>query len=333
MAVEYFEAHNFFLQKGGSLPVARLAYRTSGTLSPTGDNAVLIPSWFSGNDEASETYLTGTGRALDPEKYFLIFTNLLGGGRSSSPSNSPAPSEQGRFPTVTYYDNVRLQHALLTQRLGVEHLRLVTGWSMGACQAYQWAAQYPGMVRSAVPIAGSARTASYNKIFLLALRRALTLDPVYADGFYASPPIRGLKAFAAIYAGWGTSEPFFRLGHYERFGAKNHAEFLEYFWEPFYLGHDANNLLTQLKTWELGDISDSPAYDGDYTKALAAITAKLITVPIDKDRYFPPEDAEFAASHIPNGRCATVESTWGHMAPMDPNLKETFDALFHEALS
>src|SRR5580704_3725539 len=125
---------------------------------------------------------------------------------------------------------------------------------MGACQTYQWAAQFPDMVRAACPIAGSARTAGFNKVFLLSLRRALELDPVFNEGFYQRPPVAGLKAFAAIYAGWGTSEPFFRRRIFTAFGQNSFAEHVAGFWEPFFLRCDANNLLSQLWTWEHGDI-------------------------------------------------------------------------------
>ena len=165
---------------------------------------------------------------------------------------------------MTIYDNVRLQHQLVTEKLGIERLRLVTGFSMGACQAFQWAAQFPDMVRAACPIAGSARTGNYNKVFLLALRRALELDPAYADGFYDRPPVNGLKAFAAIYAGWGTSEPFFREEEFRPLGSRSTEEHVADFWEPFFLRCDANNLLSQLWTWEAGDISANPTYGGNF---------------------------------------------------------------------
>jgi homoserine O-acetyltransferase len=111
---------------------------------------------------------------------------------------------------VTLHDSVRLQHMLLTERLGIERIKLVAGWSMGGCQAFQWGAQYPDMMQAIAPLCSSARTANFNKVFLLSLSRALTLDPAFAEGFYARPPLAGLKAFAAIYAGWGFSEPFYR---------------------------------------------------------------------------------------------------------------------------
>jgi len=329
---EFFDVSNFLLQKGGVLPLARLAYRTLGTLNAAKDNAVLVPSWYTGTDTDTETFMVGTNRALNPEKYFIILTNLLANGRSSSPSNTPPPFERGRFPKITYHDNVRLQHSLVTERLGLKNLRLVTGWSMGAGQTFQWAAQFPDMVRAAAPIAGSARTASFNKVFLLSLRRALELDPVYSDGFYDRPPINGLRAFSAIYAGWGLSEPFYRTAAYAAFGARDHEQFVQYFWEPFFQRCDANDLLSQLWTWNNGDISDNSTYGGDFEAALKAIKARTIVIPVDLDRYFPPADSEYEARHIPNGECRIVKSQWGHMAPMNPGDIPSIDASLSELL-
>ncbi|MBV9756427.1 MAG: alpha/beta fold hydrolase [Alphaproteobacteria bacterium] len=329
---EFFEVSDFVPQKGGVLPQARLAYRTLGTLNARKDNAVLVPSWYTGTDSDTELFMVGRDRALNPEKYFIILTNLLGNGRSSSPSNTPAPFDRGRFPKITVHDNVRLQHMLLTQRLGIDRLRLVTGWSMGAGQTFQWAAQFPDMVDAAAPIAGSARTASFNKVFLLSLRRALELDPAFQDGFYERPPIRGLRAFSAIYAGWGFSEPFYRTAAYAQFGARDHEQFVEYFWEPFFVKCDANNLLSQLWTWETGDISDSPEYRGNLEAALGAIKARTIVLPVDLDRYFPPVDSEYEARHIPNAECRVIRSDWGHMAPLNPADARVIDAALTELL-
>src|SRR5215471_11535121 len=112
-----FETANFTLQKGGALPLARLAYKTMGTLSPARDNVVLIPSWYSGTHREAALCLVGEGRAIDPNKHFVVLTNLLSNGLSSSPSNTPAPFEKRRFPRTGLYDSVRLQHKLLTEKL------------------------------------------------------------------------------------------------------------------------------------------------------------------------------------------------------------------------
>ena len=222
----------------------------------------------------------------------------------------------------------------LIRAFHIDESRLhVTGFSMGACQAFQWAAQYPDMVRAACPIAGSARTGNFNKVFLLALRRTLELDPAYDDGFYERPPVRGLKAFAAIYAGWGTSEPFFREEAFRPLGSRSTEEHVADFWEPFFLKCDANDLLNQLWTWEAGDISANPTYEGNFEAALRAIKVRTIIVPIDNDRYFPPVDSENEARHIPGAKVAVVASAWGHMALMNAADIPAIDAPLKELLA
>ena len=77
----------------------------------------------------------------------MIVPNHFGAAVSSSPSNTPPPFEKGRFPRMTTYDNIAAQHRLVTEELGIERLRLVSSWSMGAAQTYAWAAMHPEMVR------------------------------------------------------------------------------------------------------------------------------------------------------------------------------------------
>jgi homoserine O-acetyltransferase/O-succinyltransferase len=329
---ETFEVSDFALQGGETLPSARLVYRTLGTLSPARDNVVLIPSWYSGTDREAEYCMVGPDRAIDPSRHFVVLTNLLAGGVSSSPSNTPAPFEAARFPAVSLHDNIRLQHALLTEKLGVERIKLVAGWSMGGCQAYQWGAQYPDMVEAIAPLCCSARTGHFNKIFLLSLRRALELDPAFEDGFYTRPPVRGLRAFATIYAGWGFSEPFFRTEAFRQFGATTAAEFSARFWEPAFLHHDANDLLSLLRCWEEGDISANPVYVGDLARALGSIKARAIVMPGEYDNYFPPVDSNAEVSHMRNAECRPIPSIWGHMTLWNPADRPCIDAALKELL-
>jgi homoserine O-acetyltransferase len=329
---ELFEAPNFALQKGAALPVARLAYKTLGKLSSSGDNVVVIPSWYAGTHRESELCLVGRGRAIDPDKHFIVLTNLMAGGLSSSPSNSEAPFDAGRFPRVTLFDNVRLQHKLLSEHLGVDRIKLVAGWSMGGCQAFQWAAQFPDMMEAIAPMCCSAKTANYNKVFLEALRRSLLVDPVFADGFYTRPPIAGLKAFAAIYAGWGFSEPFFRAEAYRQFGAATPQEFVTNFWEHAFIHADANDVLTLLRTWDDGDISDNPTFNGSFVAALKSIKARTVIMPGELDRYFPPVDSEFEARNIPNAVCRVIPSIWGHMTVWNPGDRDFIEEGLRMAL-
>lgn len=83
----------------------------------------------------------------------------------------------------------------------------------------------------------------------------------------------------------------------------------------------------------MGDISDSPEYGGNFEAALRAIKARTIVLPVDLDRYFPPVDSEYEASHIPNGECRVISSEWGHMAPINPGDIPAIDAALSELLN
>lgn len=333
MKHEIFELGDVTLQKGSVLPQARLGYVTLGALNAAKDNVVVCPTWFTATPSDTATYMTGPQRALDPDRYFIVVPNQLGGGVSSSPSNTPAPFEKGRFPHVTTYDNVAAQHRLLTEELGVERIRLVSSWSMGACQSYAWGALYPGMVQALAPISGSARTANFNKVFLAGNIRAITSDPDWNDGFYTDkPPVRGVKAMAALYAGWGFSEPFYRTELFRAFGASNVEEFIDYFWDAFFLKCDANDLLAQMWTWWHNDLGDHPKFGGDFDKALSTITARTIILNAETDSYFPPVDSEYEASRIPGAESRPIPTIWGHLAPFNPADQAFIDTALRELL-
>ena len=157
---------DFTLSSGHTIPSAHLAYKTLG--SPT-KPAIIYPTWYSGTI-ATNLWLTGPDRTLNPEEYYIIIPALFGNGESSSPSNRP---DLRPFPNVTFYDNVRAQHELVTKHLGIEHARAVLGWSMGAAQTYQWATQYPDFMDMAAPFCGSARTSLHNQVFLEGVKAAL----------------------------------------------------------------------------------------------------------------------------------------------------------------
>ena len=311
---EIFALGDVVLQSGATLRDARLAYKTYGTLSAARDNVIVYPTWYSGQHTENE-WLIGAGKALDPGRYFIVIPNMFCNGLSSSPSNTPPPYDRGAFPRVTAYDNVTQQHRLLTERFGVETVRLVTGWSMGALQTYHWGALYPDMVERILPFQGSAKCSRHNFVFLEGARSALMADAAFRDGWYDAPPARGLRAFARVYAGWGFSQTFYRRrADLEIMGYASLEDFLVGFWEGLFLAKDANNLLGMLWTWQHGDISDNPVFNGDLPKALGAIKARAIVMPCSTDLYFPPEDNEIEVSHMPNAELRVVDSFWGHFA-------------------
>ena len=159
-------------------------------------------------------WLIGEDKELSPKKYFIIIPALFGNSQSSSPSNTGIRP----FPRVSFYDNVRAQHELVTKHLGITHLRAVVGWSMGAAQSFQWAAQYPDFMDLIVPFCGSAKTSLHNQVFLEGVKSALLSAKRFKSsgsgelgvGLDGSPyrpwtpeeREAGLKAFGRVYAGW-----------------------------------------------------------------------------------------------------------------------------------
>ncbi|MBM0744007.1 alpha/beta fold hydrolase [Phormidium sp. CLA17] len=329
---EMFELGDLALQSGATLRNAKLAYKTYGTLNADKSNVIVYPTWYSGQHYDNE-WLIGEGMALDPQKYFIIIPNMLGNGLSSSPSNTPQPYNKARFPNVTFYDNVRAQHQLVTEKFGIEKIALVVGWSMGAGQTYQWAVSYPDMVERILPFCGSAKTSLHNIVFLEGVKAALQADVAWKGGWYDEPPTTGLRAVGRVYAGWGLSQAYYREKVYLQQGYSSLEDFLVEFWEGFFLKKDANNLLTMLWTWQNGNIGNTPGFDGDFEKALAAIKAKAIVMPAEMDLYFPPEDNEYEVKLMPNAEFCAIKSVWGHFAgggvnPVDTQfIDETLKAL------
>lgn len=311
---QIFEAGDVTLQSGATIRNCKLAYKTFGQLNAKKDNTIVYPTWYSGQHNDNE-WLVGEGMALDPASKFIIIPNMLGNGLSSSPSNTTEPYNGPRFPRVTAYDNVRLQHRLVTEIFGIETLPLVTGWSMGALQTFHWGALYPDMVQRIAPFCGSAKCSRHNFVFLEGVKAALTADAAFNNGWYTSKVNTGLRAAARVYAGWGFSQAFYRQElDIKTLGYSSLEDFLVAFWEGFFLPKDPNNLLTMLWTWQNGDISANELYHGDFEKALGAIKAKAFVMPGRTDLYFPLEDSEFEVAHMPSAKLVPVESVWGHFA-------------------
>ncbi len=112
-------------------------------------------------------------------------------------------------------------------------------------------------------------------------------------------------------------------------------DFLVAFWEGFFLPKDANNLLAMLWTWQNGDIGMTPGFDGDLKAALGAIQARAIVMPGRTDLYFPPEDNEYEASHMPNAEFRPIPSIWGHFAGggLNPTDTQFIDDALKELLA
>lgn len=310
-----FVLHNFRTESGVVLPEAKIVYGTYGHLNAAKDNAVLLPSHYMANMRGY-AWLIGPGEALDPNRQFLIATELFGNGRSSSPSNTPEPYHGPRFPVTTIRDNVEAVHELLTKELGIQHLRAVIGFSMGAQQAFQWAVSYPDFMDRIVATSGTAKTYGHGIVRLESEITALTTDPAFKDGDYTAEPEKGIQAFSLVWTAWLFSQEWWRkeLWRTEEPAGTTFNQVLEHYRTNFIPGADANNLILQMRTWEQHNVGTTAGFGGDEKKALRSIKAQVLYMPSETDLYFPLTDARYEAQFIPHCTLSPIPSLWGHPA-------------------
>ena len=305
----WFALGDLALQSGATLPGARLRWKAHGTLAPGRGNVVLYPTSY-GAQHPDLEWLIGPDGILDPARWFVVQVDMFANGLSSSPSNTP------EWPgLVTAWDNVHAQRRLLAEQFGVARLACAYGWSMGAQQAYHWAAAFPDAVGAAIVVCGSARTAVHNQVFLAGLLAILEAAPEHeGDGRFGAEPVAALRAFGRIYAGWALSQDFYRADlHRTALGAPGLEAFLRT-WEASFTRRRAADLHAQARTWHAADISANPLYDGDLGAALAAIRARVLLLPGETDLYFRVADNAAEMARLAHAELRPIPSAWGHRA-------------------
>ena len=310
-----FTIKNFKTESGAVLPEARIVYGTYGRLNAAADNVVLLPSHYMAK-YTGYGWLIGPGKALDPNKLFLVSTEMFGNGRSSSPSNTPEPQHGPRFPALTIRDNVQAVHRLLTEELKVPHLRAVIGFSMGAQQAFQWAVSHPTYMDRIVATAGTAKTYGHGSVRLEGQIAALTADQNFKGGDYTSPPEKGLQAFAMVWTGWLFSQEWWRreLWKTNNPPGTTFDDVVERYRTRFIPGADANDLILQMRVWQRHNIGSTPPFNGNVEAALASIRVPVLYMPSETDLYFPVGDARYEAGFMPKVTWMPIPSLWGHPA-------------------
>ncbi len=292
------------LASGETLRNATLSWKTHGTLSPARDNVVVYPTSYGARHEDLE-WLIGPDGVLDPQRWFVVQPDMFANGLSSSPSNTPD------YPSlVTAADNVRAQRRLLAERWGVERVACAYGFSMGAQQAYHWAALFPGMVERAVIVCGSARTAVHNQVFLRSLLAVLEAAPEHrGNGRFEREPELAKRAFARVYAGWAISQDWYRAGLHLR-QAPDLEAFLDRVWSPGFTRRPAADAYAQARCWDASDIAEG----GDLATALARIEARVLLLPSETDLYFRVADNAAELPHLRHGELRPIPTIWGHRA-------------------
>ena len=185
---------------------------------------------------------------------------------------------------------------------------------MGGQQALHWGAIFPDRVARICAVCTSARTSPHNKVFLEGIRATLTSDAAWQNGRFVERPVRALRAFARVYAGWAMSQAFYRERLWEGAGFASLEDYLVRAWEGNFLRRSGEDLLSMIDTWYQSDISDNTLYNGDLAQALGAISARAVIMPSTTDLYFTLADSEIETRLMPNAELRPISSIWGHRA-------------------
>jgi len=276
-----FLLRNFEFTNGATLPELRIHYRTLGTPSKNSrgvvTNAVIIGHGTGGSgtqflrpEFAGELF--GAGQPLDATRYFIVLIDAIGHGKSAKPSDGL----RARFPQYGYTDMVESQYRLLTEGLGVNHLRLVMGTSMGGMHTWVWGERHPEFMDALMPLASlPAQISGRNRVWRKTLIDAIRNDPAWRGGNYTEqPPSLSTAASLIFFMG---SNPVLRqeqmptLEKADQVLAENSANALKQ--------QDANDVLYQV----------SASWDYDPAPGLERIRVPLSAVNFADDLINPPE--------------------------------------------
>ena len=302
------------LRVGASAQAAdvELRYAVHGRLDGDGANCIVLPTYYTGTDDSYLPWV-GPGLCFDPADWCIVVPNLLGNGRSTvtvaDTGRAWDPRSDG---AVRVGDNVACQRALL-EHLGVRHVALVAGWSMGGLQAYEWALRYPELVAAFLPICAGARCWPLNAMFL----RGLT---PFLEHALAHPEDResDLAAFGRAYASWAYSASYYRDELWRRDGFTELSDLLDW-WADDHRSRDPLDLLTMLTTWQ--SAHPGPA-GGSLSETMATVRARAIVMPSSTDMYFTLAENTLEAAWLPRGELRPIISDHGHIAGRPGQLPE-----------
>jgi homoserine O-acetyltransferase/O-succinyltransferase len=327
-----FTIHNFHFQSGETLPEIRMHYTTLGKpmkdVSGHTTNAVLIlhGTGGSGTNFLRPIFagvLFGPGQLLDATKYYIILPDNIGHGKSSKPSDGL----HARFPQYEYADMVAVQHELVENGLGVDHLRLVMGTSMGCMHSWMWGETYPDMMDALMPLAcNPVAIAGRNRMWRKMIIDGIRQDPDWHNGDYTTEPRAGSQIAAYILQIAGSAPLHLQEDHPTRDSAD---QYLAETTKRLLDGLDANDFLYAV----------SSSRDYDPSSELESIKAPVMFVNSGDDFINSPEQgiAEREIKKVKNGKFVLLpasEQTHGHgthtwAAVWQQYLKELLDKSQH----
>jgi homoserine O-acetyltransferase len=304
-----FVIRDFRFATGATLPELRLHYRTLGKPRRDAQGVVRNAVWIGHGTGGDGTQflraefageLFGAGQPLDAGKYFIVLPDGIGHGKSSKPSDGL----KAAFPQYGYIDMVEAQYHLLTEGLGVNHLELVMGTSMGGMHTWIWGQRHPEFMDALLPLASlPTQISGRNRVWRKTIIDAIRNDPAWAGGNYRQQPPSLRTASALIY--FMGSNPAIRQQQMPTLAKAD--ETLGHYLDDTLTRLDANDLLYQI----------SASWDYDPGPGLEKILAPLVAVNSADDLINPPELGilEREIRRVPHGRAVTIPmstETRGH---------------------
>ena len=313
---DFFVRH-FRFASGEALADLRLHYFTLGAPARTAGgritNAVLLLHGTGGRGagfltDAFAGELFGSGQPLDAARWFIIVPDNIGHGRSSKPSDGL----RARFPHYGYTDMVEAQHRLITEGLGVDHLRLIAGVSMGGMHAWMWAGKHPDFMDAVLPIAClPAPVAGRNRMERRLIVDAIRNDPEWKGGDYDRQPQGLVTALRMIAISAGSTKQLYLQAPTQ----EGTDRLLDRMVQQRMQNADANDLLY---AWDA-------SRDYDPAPGLPNIRAVVTAVNFEDDERNPPQLGilEKEVARVPNGRFVLIpasDRTRGHASLADATL-------------
>jgi homoserine O-acetyltransferase/O-succinyltransferase len=318
-------------EKGGVLKNLKMSYVTHGKLNAAKDNAILLLHGFAANHHNFD-HLIGPGKAFDPARYYIICPDSLGVTQTGY-EHSSSPTSSGlkmTFPIYNIRDLNQATHKLITEKLGISHLVLVSGISGGAGQTVQYAITHPTFMDTIVPVVGGALRSTHS--FLLStFNSSIESCDGWKGGDYDTNPKTCATNAILQFA------PFFYTREWWDQNADTPEAFGKWrkYWGPLYFDvQDARDLHYRMRANGEGWVGDTPGFK-DVNTALAAIKAKTLFIYSPQDAFLGQRHIDAQVKVIPGARAVAVDSPAGHLICCgdDPAATQALERAFKEVLS
>jgi homoserine O-acetyltransferase len=290
------------LESGEAIRDFSISYVTHGKLNEKKSNAILMVTAISGNHHRID-FMIGPGKALDPDKYFIVCTDAIANGLTTSPSNSKTQPRMA-FPKFTIRDMVESQYRLVKEKLGIDHVVAVIGPSMGGMQVLQWGVSHPDYMDALVAMVPLAKTPAWSVAVMEASRKAIMNDPAWKDGNYESPPEKGVRLWRDIVSLLSARTPDMYSAQFKN--GMDVLPWMESQETAVMKAFDANDWIYQTWAYERHDVGATPGFGGDTAKALASIKAKTLILTGTKDLLNPEFEPTEMGKNIVGVKMMTI---------------------------